>query len=80
VILRELGPGSALAQALGRDTKGRISMPLYVAGIGCGLLSGVTGGGARWLALAFYVIVALVWLVPDERIERFILEREARAN
>ncbi|MCC6314508.1 MAG: DUF1211 domain-containing protein [Thermomicrobiales bacterium] len=76
-ILRELGRDSALARAIGDDRKGRASPLLYLAGIGCGLLIDATGGLARWPALACYVLVALLWLVPDERIERVIRERGA---
>ncbi len=57
------GPKSVLATALGADFKGKISMVLYLAAI---LLSFLD---AR-LAFALYVLVAVIWLVPDRRIER----------
>jgi uncharacterized membrane protein len=62
-IVRRLGPESAFAAALGRDLKGKLSPALYVAGILSAPLN-------RWVALSFYVAVALMWLVPDRRVER----------
>ncbi len=56
-------PGSALAQALGSDWKGRLSTVAYVVAIPLSYLS-------RWLAFAVFVGVAIVWLVPDRRISR----------
>ncbi len=60
------GPASPLAQALGRDWKGKISPALYVVGI-------VSSFWLPWLAGAAYVAVALLWLVPDRRIERTLV-------
>ena len=60
-IITDEGPDSRLRAALGRDLKGKISPVLYVAGI---LLSFVE----PLLGLAVYVVVALMWLVPDRRI------------
>ncbi|HKI59291.1 MAG TPA: TMEM175 family protein [Trueperaceae bacterium] len=57
------GPGSRLRAAIGRDLKGRLSPMLYLIAIAAALL------GARWLSYAVYVAVALIWLVPDRRIE-----------
>jgi TMEM175 potassium channel family protein len=64
-IIRREGPGSALAAAVGRDLKGKVSPVLYVVGIAVSFAD-------RWLALAVYVVVALMWLVPDRRVERTI--------
>lgn len=61
-ILALEGPRSRLATALGRDVKGKISPLLYTAGIGLAFVR-------PWLADAVYVLVALMWLVPDPRIE-----------
>ena len=63
VIIGREGPDSVLAKAVGRDWKGKVSPIVYLLAIGAGFLS-------RWLAEALYVLVALVWLVPDRRIER----------
>jgi uncharacterized membrane protein len=62
-ILHRHGRGSLLARALGRDLKGKLSPLLYVGGT---LLAFVSPG----LAVAIYVLVAAIWLVPDRRIER----------
>ena len=56
------GPDSKLAAAIGRDLKGRISPLLYAAAIPLAFVR-------EWIADAIYVIVALIWLVPDRRIE-----------
>jgi uncharacterized membrane protein len=66
-IIAQEGPDSRLKAALGRDLKGKASPVLYVAGI---LLSFV----APWAGLSIYVFVALVWLVPDRRIESVVGE------
>jgi uncharacterized membrane protein len=60
-ILRELGPGSALSVALGRDLKGKLSPVIYTAGI-------VLTFANHWLGVAAYAVVALIWLVPDRRL------------
>ena len=64
-ILRKLGAHSLLARALGRDIKGKISPLLYVAGIALAFIG-------PWLSIAIYVLVAVMWLVPDRRIENAI--------
>jgi uncharacterized membrane protein len=62
-LLSVHGHDSTLARALGSDFKGRISVVIYAAGLGCAFLN-------SWLGLGFYVLVAVIWLVPDRRIER----------
>ena len=64
-ILRAEGPGSRLREALGRDLKGKISPLIYVPGI---VLAFVEPA----LSLAAYAVVAMIWLVPDRRIERLV--------
>ena len=64
-LLRRNGPDSVLARAIGRDLKGKLSALLYAAAI---LLAFVR----PWIADAIYVLVALIWFVPDRRIERAI--------
>jgi uncharacterized membrane protein len=61
-ILAHQGPNSRLAEAIGSDRKGNISLALYVAAIPLAFVN-------RWIADAIYVLVALIWLVPDPRIE-----------
>ena len=62
-ILRQEGPDSTLAVAVGRDRKGKISLLLYAIGIPVAFLY-------SWMAGALYLVGALMWLVPDRRIER----------
>ena len=56
------GPDSALMAALGRDLKGKMSPVLYAAAIPGAFVS-------RWVAVGLYVAVALMWIVPDRRLE-----------
>ncbi len=63
VIVRSEGPDSRLAAALGGDLKGKISPVVYAAAILIAFVS-------PYVALALYVVVALMWLIPDRRIER----------
>lgn len=56
---------SRLAVAIGGDRKGRLSAAAYVVGV-------ILAPFAPWAALAIYVVVAVVWLVPDRRIARVI--------
>ncbi len=63
--------GSGLRQALGRDLKGKASPALYAAALPLAFVN-------RWLACAIFVGVALMWLLPDPRIERAIARRAPR--
>jgi uncharacterized membrane protein len=62
VIVAAQGPNSTLAEALCRDVKGKISPVIYAIAIPIAFVS-------RWVALALYIAVALMWLIPDRRIE-----------
>ena len=62
-ILKAEGPHSVLAVAVGRDTKGKFSPLLYAVAIGAAFVRPA-------IAEAVYVLVALMWLIPDRRIER----------
>ena len=64
-IIRRQGPESALAQAIGRDRKGKLSPLLYMLGILFAFVDSRIAG-------ALYLLVALLWLVPDRRIERVV--------
>jgi uncharacterized membrane protein len=66
-IIRSQGSDSVLARAVGRDIKGRSSAILYATGI-------LASFYLSWLAGLMYLLVALIWLVPDRRIERIIKE------
>ena len=63
-------PGTPLAIAIGSDRKGRLSAVAYLVAVGLAFL-------APWAAIAIYVAVAVVWLVPDRRITR-VIERFPR--
>jgi len=62
-LIKRHGKESTLAVAVGRDFKGKISLVAYAAALPLALMM-------RWLAIALYVAVALLWLVPDRRIEK----------
>jgi len=72
-ILAAEGPASALAAALGRDLKGKASMALYLVAIPAAF-------ALEWIAGAVYVLVALLWLIPDRRIERALASAGADAG
>jgi uncharacterized membrane protein len=67
-IVSHHGADSPLARALGRDVKGKISPVLYAVAI-------VLSFFVPWAAQAIYVLVALMWLIPDRRIERALDEQ-----
>ena len=64
-IIAVQGPSSLLKKAIGKDWKGRMSPLIYLVAIFLALWS-------RWGAISLYVLVALVWLIPDRRIERVL--------
>ncbi len=61
-IIHHQGRHSALKRAIGRDLKGKVSPILYTFAI-------VSSHWDRWVAVGLYILVALMWLVPDRRIE-----------
>jgi len=65
LIMRNGGKDSALAKAVGKDTKGNISAVIYLSAIGLAFVH-------AWIAELLYAAVALIWLVPDRRIENTI--------
>jgi uncharacterized membrane protein len=67
-IIKNQGSHSILATAVGRDRKGKLSMALYCAAI---LLSFVH----PWISNGIFVLVALIWFIPDRRIERTLAKR-----
>jgi uncharacterized membrane protein len=67
-ILSAQPAGSRLREALGSDLKGKISLVFYLGAIPLAFLD-------RWIALAIYVLVALIWFVPDPRLERAVENR-----
>jgi uncharacterized membrane protein len=62
-IITHNGKNSVLAKAVGKDLKGKLSPLFYMAAIPVGYWS-------QWLAGAIYVLIALIWLIPDKRIEK----------
>jgi uncharacterized membrane protein len=64
-IIRHNGANSVLAQALGADIKGKMSLVIYTLGIVVAFVS-------PWLSIALYTLVAIIWLVPDRRIENLL--------
>ena len=64
-LLAAHGRDSHLARALGRDFKGKISVGVYAAAIALSFLN-------PWIGVALYFAVALLWLVPDRRVERIL--------
>ena len=68
IVTRQAGD-SSLASELGRDRKGKLSLALYVVGIGLAFVS-------PWLAAALYALVAAMWLIPDRRLERALKEHD----
>jgi uncharacterized membrane protein len=63
VIVRHEGAESPLRRAIGSDTKGKLSAAIYAAAIPLAFVN-------RWIGFGLEVLVALIWLVPDPRLER----------
>ncbi|HEY6170057.1 MAG TPA: TMEM175 family protein [Verrucomicrobiae bacterium] len=68
-IIAQQGPGSLLAAAIGRDLKGKLSPVFYFAAIPLAFVG-------PWISSSLYVFVALLWLVPDRRIEHVLAKRD----
>jgi uncharacterized membrane protein len=66
-IVHQQGKHSVLASALGRDVKGKISPLLYAAAVALAFVD-------AWLSIAIYALVAVMWLIPDRRIEKVLRE------
>jgi uncharacterized membrane protein len=69
-IIASQGATSVLRKAIGSDWKGKLSALLYVAGICSSLFS-------SWAAQAIYVLVAVLWLIPDRRIEHALRQTQS---
>jgi uncharacterized membrane protein len=70
-IIVQQGSNSLLAKAIGNDWKGKISPLCYLAAIPLAFVS-------PWISDGLYVFVALLWLIPDRRIERVLANREEK--
>jgi uncharacterized membrane protein len=68
-IIAAQGKDSILKRAIGGDWKGKLSPLLYVTAIGLAFV-------VPWLAVSIYVLVALIWVIPDRRIERVLTGQE----
>ncbi|MCX6500512.1 MAG: TMEM175 family protein [Arthrobacter sp.] len=66
-LIRRQGRDGALSRAIGRDWKGKASPLIYLAGIAAASVQPLLG-------LAIYTAVALIWLVPDRRVEHFVMQ------
>lgn len=64
-LIREQGRNGPLARALGRDWKGKASPLIYILGIALATVQPLAG-------IAVYTVVALIWLVPDRRVEQYV--------
>jgi uncharacterized membrane protein len=64
------GKDSALAAALGKDWKGKMSVLIYAVGIGLCFIN-------AWLGIGMYAFVAAMWFIPDKRIEDKLITDEA---
>jgi uncharacterized membrane protein len=69
-IIRSQGATSLVAAAVGRDAKGKLSPVLCALGIGLSFVD-------QWLSMAMYALLAVIWLIPDRRIERTVSGRLA---
>jgi uncharacterized membrane protein len=63
LLMKEAGPGSPLAMALGKDWKGNLSVVIYIVAIALAFVD-------PRIALGLYVLVAIMWFIPDRRIEK----------
>jgi uncharacterized membrane protein len=66
-LITRHGRDSVLAIAIGRDVKGKISLVFYAVAIPLAFLN-------SWIACGIYVVVALIWFIPDRRIEKNLTE------
>jgi uncharacterized membrane protein len=62
-LIASHGKDSTLAIAIGKDRKGKISVAIYAVGIALAFVN-------SWLGFGLYVLVAIIWFIPDRRIER----------
>jgi len=70
-IIASQGDDSILKRAIGHDWKGKLSPLLYLSAIFLAFVS-------QWIAIAIYVLVALMWVIPDRRIERMLISAQPK--
>lgn len=71
VLIKHHGNNSILGRAMGNDTKGKLSLLLYFIAMILAFIS-------AWISFAIYILVAVIWFVPDRRIEKKLLEEEMK--
>ena len=71
LIIASQGTNSLLKKAVGRDLKGKLSLALYMIAIAISFW-------AQWISQGLFILVALIWLVPDRRIEKVLVDKENR--
>ena len=64
-LIKYHGKDSALATAIGRDFKGKISLGICVAAVPLSFVN-------RWVSFGLYVLITVIWFIPDRRIEKAI--------
>jgi uncharacterized membrane protein len=69
VLVKQAGPGSTLAKAMGKERKGKASLGIYVVAVALAFVD-------PRISLALYTLVAVIWFIPDTRIEKVLLEKE----
>jgi uncharacterized membrane protein len=69
IIVTKEGRGSVVASAVGRDWKGKLSLAIYLIAVPLAFVN-------SWIAGGLYVLVAVLWFIPDPRIERQLKKRE----
>ena len=68
-LIHHHGPDSLLSKAVGKNKKGQWSVALYIIGISTSFFS-------QWISGAMYILVAIMWLIPDMRIEKAVEEKD----
>ncbi|RYY34486.1 MAG: DUF1211 domain-containing protein [Sphingobacteriaceae bacterium] len=68
LLIKHHGKNSILADAFGNDKKGKLSILIYATAIGTSFIH-------PWIGLGLFFVVAIIWLVPDRRIERKLIEQ-----
>jgi len=69
LLIKNDGKNSNLSRAIGRGTKGKISVGLYLIAISLSMVN-------SWISFSLYVLVAIIWFIPDSRIEKSLAEGE----
>jgi uncharacterized membrane protein len=79
VIIRGQGGESPLRKAVGADIKAKVSHGLLLAGILSAMTIGPSGRVGGGLALACFIVVAIIWIIPDRRVGRLVHQQETRS-